>query len=246
MGAKTRNRKLPIIPNGKGDEQSSDGSTKSRDSTKTRDSSQCSSSVTEPRLLVGIILGIAISGVVFIIFPHVSTIAATYLQTADLPPVASISDKTGTHPQTSIDDEPRSGNNSNLLEEEHVKIVDSSKIDSNSSSGKHNVSHSRGTHNSKMDSKNSSGKHNVSYNKGTHNSKMDSKIGSVKDNVSHSKGTHKSMAVPDNKVSDLPDEIKNFNTTLLKKLSPKKIFAGGRRIPPNELLPHKPSNSSVR
>ena len=44
----------------------------------------------------------------------------------------------------------------------------------------------------------------------------------------------------------LPKEILEFNATILKGVTPKKIFADGRRIPPTELLPQKPNNSSVK
>ena len=44
----------------------------------------------------------------------------------------------------------------------------------------------------------------------------------------------------------LPPEIENFKPTFLKSMQPKKIFADGRRLPPIELLPQKPNNSSVR
>lgn len=44
----------------------------------------------------------------------------------------------------------------------------------------------------------------------------------------------------------IEEEIKKFQTTLQKGISPKKIFADGRRLPPIELLPQKPNNSSVK
>ena len=48
------------------------------------------------------------------------------------------------------------------------------------------------------------------------------------------------------KEQKLPKEILEFNATILKGVTPKKIFADGRRIPPTELLPQKPNNSSVK
>ena len=44
----------------------------------------------------------------------------------------------------------------------------------------------------------------------------------------------------------LPKEVLEFNATIQKGILPKKIFADGRRIPPMELLPQKPNNSSVK
>lgn len=48
------------------------------------------------------------------------------------------------------------------------------------------------------------------------------------------------------KEQKLPKEVLEFKPTILKGVTPKKIFADGRRIPPMELLPQKPNNSSVR
>ena len=45
---------------------------------------------------------------------------------------------------------------------------------------------------------------------------------------------------------NIPDEIRNFQPTYQKNIQTKKIFADGRRIPPMELLPQKPNNSSVK
>ncbi|XP_061180354.1 prolyl 4-hydroxylase subunit alpha-1-like [Saccostrea echinata] len=47
-------------------------------------------------------------------------------------------------------------------------------------------------------------------------------------------------------IKDLKTEAEKFKPTYLKKMSPKKIFADGRRLPPVELLAQKPNNSSVR
>jgi hypothetical protein len=44
----------------------------------------------------------------------------------------------------------------------------------------------------------------------------------------------------------LKSEAESFKPTYLKKMSPKKIFVDGRRLPPIELLAQKPNNSSVR
>ncbi|XP_069111252.1 uncharacterized protein [Argopecten irradians] len=44
----------------------------------------------------------------------------------------------------------------------------------------------------------------------------------------------------------LPKEVRDFKPTFQKTMTPKKIFADGRRLPPMELLPQKPNNSSVR
>ncbi|XP_071102165.1 prolyl 4-hydroxylase subunit alpha-1-like [Haliotis cracherodii] len=45
---------------------------------------------------------------------------------------------------------------------------------------------------------------------------------------------------------DLPKEVRDFKARILSTVTAKKIFADGRRIPPVELLPQKPTNSSVR
>lgn len=50
----------------------------------------------------------------------------------------------------------------------------------------------------------------------------------------------------ENRDNNLPPEIKNFKPTYLKEVKPKKVFVDGRRIPPMELLPQKPNNSSVK
>ncbi|XP_033762085.1 uncharacterized protein LOC117343723 [Pecten maximus] len=44
----------------------------------------------------------------------------------------------------------------------------------------------------------------------------------------------------------LPKEVRDFKATFQKTMKPKKIFADGRRLPPIELLPQKPNNSSVK
>ncbi|XP_055875119.1 uncharacterized protein LOC106073181 isoform X1 [Biomphalaria glabrata] len=44
----------------------------------------------------------------------------------------------------------------------------------------------------------------------------------------------------------IEEEIQKFKPTFHKTFTPKKIFDGGRRIPPIELLHQKPSNSSVK
>jgi outer membrane biosynthesis protein TonB len=44
----------------------------------------------------------------------------------------------------------------------------------------------------------------------------------------------------------IEEEMKKFKGTIQNHISPKKIFADGRRLPPTELLPQKPNNSSVR
>ncbi|CAL1538796.1 unnamed protein product [Lymnaea stagnalis] len=44
----------------------------------------------------------------------------------------------------------------------------------------------------------------------------------------------------------IEDEIQNFQSTFHTTFTPKKIFDGGRRIPPVELLAQKPTNSSVK
>lgn len=41
-------------------------------------------------------------------------------------------------------------------------------------------------------------------------------------------------------------EVDEFKVSYLKSMAPKKIFVDGRRLPPVELLPQKPNNSSVR
>lgn len=45
---------------------------------------------------------------------------------------------------------------------------------------------------------------------------------------------------------NIPKEIKDFKPTYQKTVTPKKVFIDGRRIPPMELLPQKPNNSSVK
>lgn len=44
----------------------------------------------------------------------------------------------------------------------------------------------------------------------------------------------------------IEEEMNKFKSTLQTGMSPKKIFADGRRLPPVELLPQKPNNSSVK
>ena len=56
----------------------------------------------------------------------------------------------------------------------------------------------------------------------------------------------KDNAPPKDNNEDLPKEIKDFKATYQKTVTPKKIFVDGRRIPPMELLPQKPNNSSVK
>lgn len=46
--------------------------------------------------------------------------------------------------------------------------------------------------------------------------------------------------------SAVPQKIKDFVPTYQREVTPKKIFVDGRRIPPMELLPQKPNNSSVK
>ena len=70
----------------------------------------------------------------------------------------------------------------------------------------------------------------------------------VSKNKKTSKDTDKKatkVETPNTK-QELPKEILEFNSTMLKGVTPKKIFADGRRIPPMELLPQKPNNSSVK
>ncbi|GAB1603052.1 uncharacterized protein LOC115215919 [Argonauta hians] len=43
----------------------------------------------------------------------------------------------------------------------------------------------------------------------------------------------------------LPAEVRNFKRAFQRDITPKKIFADGRRIPPTHLLAQKPNNSSV-
>jgi hypothetical protein len=45
---------------------------------------------------------------------------------------------------------------------------------------------------------------------------------------------------------NIPKEIRDFKATYQKTVTPKKVFIDGRRIPPMELLPQKPNNSSVK
>ena len=70
----------------------------------------------------------------------------------------------------------------------------------------------------------------------------------VSKNKKTSKDTEKKATKVEkpNTKKELPKEILEFNSTMLKGVTPKKIFADGRRIPPMELLPQKPNNSSVK
>ena len=70
----------------------------------------------------------------------------------------------------------------------------------------------------------------------------------VSKNKKTSKDTEKKATKVEkpNTKQELPKEILEFNSTMLKGVTPKKIFADGRRIPPMELLPQKPNNSSVK
>ncbi|KAK3603583.1 hypothetical protein CHS0354_017297 [Potamilus streckersoni] len=54
----------------------------------------------------------------------------------------------------------------------------------------------------------------------------------------------KGIETTDDKNKDISKELSDFNATFLTKITPKKIFVDGRRIPPVELLPQKPNNSS--
>lgn len=65
--------------------------------------------------------------------------------------------------------------------------------------------------------------------------------------------TPKSRTPKSKQPQSLPKDVKNFKSEAekfkpkyLKKMSPKKIFVDGRRLPPVELLAQKPNNSSVR
>ncbi|KAH9496891.1 hypothetical protein Btru_010087 [Bulinus truncatus] len=71
-------------------------------------------------------------------------------------------------------------------------------------------------------------------------SKQNTPSKSNKDNVAN-------RNIKNDKVNNsIEDDIKNFQPTFHKTFTPKKIFDGGRRIPPVELLHQKPSNSSVK
>ncbi|KAL3832523.1 hypothetical protein ACJMK2_024158 [Sinanodonta woodiana] len=56
----------------------------------------------------------------------------------------------------------------------------------------------------------------------------------------------KSNETTDENNKKISKELMDFNATFLTKITPKKIFVDGRRIPPVELLPQKPNNSSVK
>lgn len=56
----------------------------------------------------------------------------------------------------------------------------------------------------------------------------------------------KTTTLSSGNVKEIEKEVEEFKATYLKKMSPKKIFVDGRRLPPVELLPQKPNNSSVR
>lgn len=56
----------------------------------------------------------------------------------------------------------------------------------------------------------------------------------------------KTTTLSSGNVKEIEKEVDEFKATYLKKMSPKKIFVDGRRLPPVELLPQKPNNSSVR
>ena len=69
----------------------------------------------------------------------------------------------------------------------------------------------------------------------------------VKDKQNSSIKEKKTSQSQNSKVKqELPKEVLEFKPTILKGVTPKKIFADGRRIPPMELLPQKPNNSSVK
>ena len=69
---------------------------------------------------------------------------------------------------------------------------------------------------------------------------------SVNKKTKRSSGEKSSKTMETKNEQKLPKEILEFNATFLKGVKPKKIFADGRRIPPTELLPQKPNNSSVK
>lgn len=58
--------------------------------------------------------------------------------------------------------------------------------------------------------------------------------------------SQKSKQDKTDKTDNLPPEIKNFKATYQREVTPKKTFIDGRRVPPMELLPQNPNNSSVR
>lgn len=82
----------------------------------------------------------------------------------------------------------------------------------------------------------------------TKNSQTSSKSKKGKESKVQTKSSNKnkkkdSISKVDEKI---PKEIRDFKPTYLKELTPKKVFIDGRRIPPMELLPQKPNNSSVK
>lgn len=56
----------------------------------------------------------------------------------------------------------------------------------------------------------------------------------------------KTTTLSSGNVNEIEKEVEKFKATYLKKMTTKKIFVDGRRLPPVELLPQKPNNSSVR
>lgn len=76
--------------------------------------------------------------------------------------------------------------------------------------------------------------------------------GATKSNAKKSKTAKRTSENTDKQKSDVkdqqnvPQEVKDFKPTYQKTLTPKKVFIDGRRIPPMELLPQKPNNSSVK
>lgn len=63
---------------------------------------------------------------------------------------------------------------------------------------------------------------------------------------SQKNNNQKTTTLSSGNVKEIEKEVEEFKATYLKKMSPKKIFVDGRRLPPVELLPQKPNNSSVR
>lgn len=78
------------------------------------------------------------------------------------------------------------------------------------------------------------------------------KKGAMKTNTKKGKTVKRTSENADKQKSDardqqnVPQEVKDFKPTYQKTLTPKKVFIDGRRIPPMELLPQKPNNSSVK
>lgn len=95
-----------------------------------------------------------------------------------------------------------------------------------------------------MDKRNTNKKAPDSETKSSEMSKASRKATKNKSNTKSNPKNDKGSVTKDKQ--KVPQEIKDFKATYQKELTLKKIFVDGRRIPPMELLPQKPNNSSVK